>query len=76
MSGYPSGESGGRILPSILPTSTGTTHMRYESTGITNAFPPYNFSFLGGSKKKRTKRKIQKKRTSKYRKTRKSRKIK
>lgn len=75
---YPSGESGGQILPSTLQTSTGTTPMRYENTGITNSFPPYKFSFLGGSKKRKgTKKRIQRKHKSKRgSKTRKSRKMK
>ena len=60
------GESGGQILPQNLPTGTGTSG--YESTGINSSFPPYNFSFLGGKKK----RKMTKKR--KIRKTRKTRK--
>ena len=60
------GESGGQILPQNLPTGTGTSG--YESTGINSSFPPYNFSFLGGKKK----RKMTKKR--RIRKTRKSRK--
>lgn len=74
---YSSGESGGQILPSTLPTSTGTTPMRYENTSITNSFPPYKFSFFGGSKKRKGTKKIQRKRKSKHRnKTRKSRKMK
>ena len=60
------GESGGQILPQNLPIGTGASG--YESTGINSSFPPYNFSFLGGKKK----RKMTKKR--RIRKTRKSRK--
>ena len=54
------GESGGRILPQNLPIGTGTSG--YESTGINSSFPPYNFSFLGGKKKRKMtkKRKIRK----------------
>ena len=61
------GESGGQILPQNLPTGTGTSG--YESTGINSSFPPYNFSFLGG-KKKRIKKTKRTKRTKKTRKTR------
>ena len=63
------GESGGQILPQNLPIGTGTSG--YESTGINSSFPPYNFSFLGGGKKKRIKRTKRTKRTKKTRKTRK-----
>jgi hypothetical protein len=55
------GESGGRILAPYQPTGTGTSGANYESTGITNAFPPYIFSFFGG-KKRKTKRRRTKKR--------------
>ena len=58
------GESGGQILPQNLPIGTGTSGSNYESTGTTASSSPYNFSFLGGGKKKRikrTKRKVKKK---------------
>ena len=68
------GESGGQILPTNTPTGTGTSGTNYESAGTTAPFPPYNFSFFGGKRKKRTKKTKKRHKVRKTRKSRKSRK--
>lgn len=73
------GESGGQILAEVQPIGTGTTGANYQSIGTTSSFPPYNFSFLGGKKKRisliqKRKSKYNRYKTRKSRKSRKSRK--
>lgn len=68
------GESGGQILAEVQPIGTGTTGANYQSIGTTSSFPPYNFSFLGGKKKRKRTKKRRVELKLKIRKSRKSRK--